>query len=273
MVKINQDERAMKAWEVLVQLAAARKTITYTDLASSVGAPHPRACRFFLDLVQDYCLINRLPPLTILVVNKGKSIPGDGFIAYDRSALDAGMTSVWEYDWTKGGNPFDFSESGETFKSLKKKLLSDPETAEAVSRTVRNRGMRQVLFRAVLMEAYEGKCAVTGLAFPDLLEACHIIPWIECTPAQQVDVRNGILMNRLHHRMFDSGYMTIDDNYDLHIYQPKSRDWGREQARHAIAKDLNESRISLPENKEHWPHPDFIARHNEIHEWEITDKA
>lgn len=271
MGQINQDERAMRAWDVLAQVSASKQTITYSDLASKVGAPHPRACRFFLDLIQAYCMTNMLPPLTILVVNKGKSVPGEGFIAHDRSALDSGMASVWAYDWTKDGNPFDFSASGETFKSLKKKLLEDPKNSEILSTKVRNRGMRQVLFRAVLLEAYEGKCALTGLAFPDLLEACHIVPWAECTPAQQIDVTNGVLLNRLHHRMFDTGYMTIDENYDVHIDQHKSRDWGRDQVRNAIAKDLNATRIALPARKEHWPDPGLLAKHSESWGWEFTD--
>lgn len=271
MGQINQEERAMLAWDVLARISKQRQTITYTDIAASVGAGGPRACRYFLDLIQNYCMHNQLPPLTILVVGKGSKEPGKGFIAHDVNELDAGMQSVWDFDWAKNGNPFDFTQSGETFKSLKKQLLDDPNNSESVSSKVKNRGMRQILFRAALMEAYGGKCALTGLAFPDLLEACHIVPWAECSPAQQVDVRNGILMNRLHHRMFDRGYMTIDDNYDVHIDQHKSREWGRDQVRHAIAKDLNGSRLSLPEDKNLWPNPEYITRHNDAWNWEITD--
>lgn len=271
MGQINQEERAMLAWDVLTRIAAQKKTITYSELASEVGAGGPKACRYFLDLIQRYCMANHFPPLTILVVNKGKQKPGAGFIAHDVNALGAGMQTVWNTDWSKDGNPFEFSQAGERIQTLKQKLLDDPSNAESVASLVKNRGMRQVLFREALMYAYNGKCAVTGLAFPDLLEACHIVPWTECTPAQQVDVRNGILMNSLHHRMFDRGYMTIDDNYDVHIDQHKSRDWGRDQVRYAIAEALNGSRLSLPEDKNLWPNPDYIARHNEAWDWEITD--
>jgi putative restriction endonuclease len=271
MESINQTERAMLAWDVLARLAAEKKTITYAELASEVGAGGPRACRYFLDLIQSYCMCNQLPPLTILVVNKGKKKPGTGFVAHDVNALDAGMQSVWSYDWTKDGNPFDFSKSGESFKSLKKQLLDDPNNAESVGAKVKNRGMRQVLFREALIEAYGGKCAITQLAFPDLLEACHIVPWAESTPAQQVDVRNGILMNRLHHRMFDCGYMAIDANYDVHVDKHKDRNWGNEQVRQAIAVDLNGSRIKLPANKEHRPDPGLLEKHAESWGWTFTE--
>lgn len=271
MGQINQYERAMRAWVVLAEVAAARGVITYGDLAAKLGVTNPKACRYFLDPIQSYCLINQIPPLTILVVTKGKKKPGVGFIAHDTEALNEGMAQVWGYDWKKGGNPFDFAESGETLESLTKKLIEDPNTAEVLSSLVRNRGMRQVVFRAALMKAYEGKCALTGLAFTELLEACHIVPWAECTPAQQIDVRNGILLNRLHHRMFDTGYMTIDENYDVHIDQHKSLGWGRDQVRNAIAKDLNGTRIALPARKEHWPDPGLLAKHSESWGWEFTD--
>lgn len=263
MGKVNQDERAMHAWDVLAEVAAKRSTITYTDLAARVGAPHPMVCSYFLGLIQTYCLENLLPPLTILAVSKTKKKPGKGFVAHDMDELESGFESVWNFNWMHDGNPFDFTEAGETFKSLKYSLLSEPESAESVAKIVKNRGMRQVLFRAAVLEAYGERCAITKIAHTDLLEACHIIPWSQCTPAQQVDVRNGILMNRLHHAMFDRGYLVIDEKYKVHIYEHKSRDWGRDQVRHAIAKDLDGTKLHLPEDASLKPSQECLAVHRE----------
>ena len=35
----------------------------------------------------------------------------------------------------------------------------------------------QRFFRAAVMSAYDGRCCVTGLSVPSLLEASHIVPW------------------------------------------------------------------------------------------------
>lgn len=270
MTKVNQEERAMLAWGVLTEIAKQRMTLTYSELAEKVGAGGPRACRHFLHLIQTYTMANQLPPMTILVVSKAKKKPGTGFIAHDMDAVDQGMQLVWDYDWSKDGNPFDFTSSGETFESLKKQLLDDPAGGSlSVSTKVKNRGMRQVLFRAAVLEAYGEKCAVTGIAYTELLEACHIVPWAECTPAEQVDPRNGILLNRLHHGMFDRGFMTIDENFHIYIDKEKSRSWGNDQVRHAIAKDVHSTTMTMPADKALWPDGRFIKAHNESFGWEI----
>lgn len=68
-MKINQEERAFKAWIILTSIALKRNFITYKELGDKIGIHH-RAVRYVLGLIQDYCMSNELPPLTILVVNK-----------------------------------------------------------------------------------------------------------------------------------------------------------------------------------------------------------
>ena len=47
-----------------------------------------------LGLIQNYCIEEKLPPLTILVVDKSGK-PGTGFIAYDVDKLAEGMALVY----------------------------------------------------------------------------------------------------------------------------------------------------------------------------------
>jgi putative restriction endonuclease len=74
---------------------------------------------------------------------------------------------------------------------------------------VKSRGVQQILFRDAVRKAYGWRCAFVGTEFPDALEACHIVPWAYSTPQQRMDVRNGLLLNPLHHRLFDKAYLTI----------------------------------------------------------------
>ena len=47
-----------------------------------------------------------------------------------------------------------------------------------VERVIRARRV-QSFFRAAVLTSYEGQCAISGLAIPDILVASHIIPWSE----------------------------------------------------------------------------------------------
>ena len=69
--KINQEQRAFHTWEILIRCAAKNEKITYGELAKKLGLHH-RAIRYALGPILEYCLLNELPPLTILIINKWK---------------------------------------------------------------------------------------------------------------------------------------------------------------------------------------------------------
>jgi hypothetical protein len=53
--RVNQYERAFRAWPLLTATAAKRSTITYADLSAQLHI-HPRPIRFVLGPIQDWCL-------------------------------------------------------------------------------------------------------------------------------------------------------------------------------------------------------------------------
>ncbi len=77
-----------------------------------------------------------------------------------------------------------------------------------VLRLVRARRV-QSFFRAAVMTSYEGRCAISGIAVPELLVASHIIPWADSVE-RRADPCNGLYLNALFDRAFDRGLMTID---------------------------------------------------------------
>ena len=85
-----------------------------------------------------------------------------------------------------------------------------PDGPTEVIRTVRSRRV-QAFFRSAVLTSYESRCALTGLAVPELLNASHIIPWSENT-ARRADPRNGLALNALHDRAFDRGLITFDES-------------------------------------------------------------
>lgn len=84
-----------------------------------------------------------------------------------------------------------------------------PRETEGV-RLVRVRRV-QSIFRAAVRTSYEDRCAITGLAEPQLLVASHIIPWSE-NVERRADPTNGILLNALLDRAFDRGLIAFDEN-------------------------------------------------------------
>lgn len=67
----------------------------------------------------------------------------------------------------------------------------------------------QEYFRQAVLNNYEGRCGVTGLAVRELLIASHILPWGKYE-TERLNVRNGIALSRLHDAAFDNGLITFD---------------------------------------------------------------
>lgn len=72
------------------------------------------------------------------------------------------------------------------------------------------------MFRAAVITAYGGRCAVSGLPEPLLLDAAHIVPDKEERLGQPV-IPNGIPLSKTHHAAFDSHLIGIDPDYRVHV--------------------------------------------------------
>jgi putative restriction endonuclease len=80
-----------------------------------------------------------------------------------------------------------------------------PDTTEAERLIVQRVG--QDLFRNALMDYWQGRCCVTGLAISALLRASHIKPWAKCdSDNERLDVFNGLLLAPHVDALFDGGF-------------------------------------------------------------------
>lgn len=99
----------------------------------------------------------------------------------------------------------------ELLHTFEKQVATLPKTTEAERLVIQRVG--QNLFREGLLDLWEGRCAVTGLAVPELLRASHIKPWADCaTDAERLDVYNGILLAPHLDAAFDRGFITLQDD-------------------------------------------------------------
>jgi putative restriction endonuclease len=99
----------------------------------------------------------------------------------------------------------------ELLHSFEEQAAALPRATEAERLVVQRVG--QDLFRRGLLELWEGRCAVTGLAVPELLRAGHIKPWADCeSDAERLDVWNGLLLAPHLDAAFDRGFITVADD-------------------------------------------------------------
>lgn len=265
-MSINQAERAYRAWPILIKRAAEGKTITYGELGELLGVHH-RAIRYVLGLIQDYCLSEKLPPLTILIVNKN-GIPGTGFIAYDVDKLEEGETLVRSYNWNAIPNPFSFAADGTTYEEIVTELAGNPSSAADFMHLVKTRGIAQSLFRDALLRAYQYRCAFTDISFQSVLEACHIVPWSICKPEERLDVRNGLLLNSIHHKFFDNGIVTLTEDFRIWYCDPTLTDGPYSEFDMLLSANLHGQPMKMPIASTMRPAQIYLKRSHELYEWQ-----
>lgn len=109
-------------------------------------------------------------------------------------------------------NPFisikvlDSELDGEKFEPL-------PTTGSA---TIATR-IGQEGFRKDLIEYWEGRCAVSGLGMIEILKASHIKPWSESSDEERLDKFNGLLLSPTLDALFDSGFISFEDDGSIKI--------------------------------------------------------
>jgi hypothetical protein len=116
-------------------------------------------------------------------------------------------------------------------------------------RQVRERQGQQD-FRRKLIEAYGGRCAVTGCDEQSVLEAAHI----EGYSGRNSTVSNGLLLRADIHTLFDAGLLWIDHQNRVRVaaevgYKPY--------------RQLDGNELRRPVNSEDWPDKEKLRAHRE----------
>ena len=89
-----------------------------------------------------------------------------------------------------------------------------PKDGKEKERLIKTR-VNQSLFRKIVLATYNNRCCITGIAQPELLIASHIVPWSQ-NESLRLNPMNGLCLNALHDRAFDSGLIAIrPDDYTI----------------------------------------------------------
>jgi putative restriction endonuclease len=129
-----------------------------------------------------------------------------------------------------------------------------PERRYAL-RSVKQR-LHQATFRAAVIAAYDGRCALSGLPEPLLLDAAHIVADKDDLLGQPV-VTNGIPLSKIHHAAFDAHLIGIDPDFRMHV---SDRLLGQNDGPMLEAlKQLNGRHIRLPGRTKDHPDKNRLA--------------
>lgn len=200
------------------------------------------------------CMEDKIPVGTLV---KRKPKPG---VAYQ--VLGLGLVTKWEDGFfTIEG----FSDTGEVHDAeqpdatrLRATNGTNTETFDArndqdlrekaLAQVARRRG--QAAFRAALLEAYGGKCCITGCALKGTLEAAHIAPYLG---EHSQHVQNGLLLRADIHTLFDLGLLVITDGYRVKLSPIALED--------DSYVNLESKQLELPYDQTHYPSLDALGRH------------
>lgn len=68
--------------------------------------------------------------------------------------------------------------------------------------------------REYILDIYEHKCALCDIDKDDLLICSHIVPW-KVDEQNRLNPQNAICLCAQHDKLFDKGYFSLDDNYNI----------------------------------------------------------
>ena len=122
------------------------------------------------------------------------------------------------------------------------------------SRIVRDR-----VFRKIVLDAYDCRCAITGLKLINghgraEVEAAHIKP-VEASGPDIIT--NGLALSGTAHWMFDRGLISLSDELDVLV----SRQVNDADSVWSLVNKTR--RAAVPGNPAHRPHPSYLAWHRD----------
>lgn len=89
----------------------------------------------------------------------------------------------------------------------------DKASVTEIERTTKQR-IGQLALRNIVLNNYANTCALCEIHQKDLLVCSHVVPWT-IDSENRLNPANTILLCCLHDSLFDRGYFSLDDKYQL----------------------------------------------------------
>lgn len=119
--------------------------------------------------------------------------------------------------------------------------------------------VNQSFFRSSILASYNNTCCITGIQQPEFLIAGHIKPW-SIDEKNRLNPQNGIAINALHDKAFESGLITITTDFKIKVSPLLLKQKKSKSIEEYFIKYDNQE-ILLPSR--FLPDLDFLSYHNE----------
>lgn len=120
--------------------------------------------------------------------------------------------------------------------------------------------VNQTFFRSSILASYNNTCCITGIQQPEFLIAGHIKPW-SVDEKNRLNPQNGIAINALHDKAFETGLLTITTDYKIKI-SPLLFKQKKSKSIEEYFLKLDNQDIILPSR--FLPDVEFLKYHNEV---------
>ena len=114
----------------------------------------------------------------------------------------------------------------------------------------------QGAFRVLVTDIYRRRCAVTQERTLPALEAAHIRPYGD---GGDHEARNGLLLRRDIHSLFDAGYVTVSPDLHFEVSRRIKEEYENGRVYYALHGQL----INVPKETAQRPDPAVLSWHNE----------
>lgn len=129
------------------------------------------------------------------------------------SKLDKAVWDQFHHDWAGlVVQANDIKNSLKPEVSIDQSLIPPQGPSERLA-IVKQR-LHQSFFRDAVLSSYNARCCVTGLPIVECLVAGHIIPW-SLDESRRADPTNGLCLSATFDRLFDNGFVTVDESLNL----------------------------------------------------------
>lgn len=193
-------------------------------------------------------------PIGVMVrqAGGGYRVLGLAFIEQYNAATDSFILHGPVNESTEENGFFEFSELGDVSEDERRLLEEwDREDERARALVAQVRRERQGAFREMVLDAYDGACAVTGVDVAETLQAAHIDPYRG--RSSQV-VANGLLLRSDIHLLYDAHLLTVTPGSREVLLSDRLRD--------SVYNRLVGRRIAIPADPRLQPSDRLLAMHH-----------
>ena len=115
--------------------------------------------------------------------------------------------------------------------------------------------VQQPLFRALVLQAYDSRCAICRLRYPSLLDAAQILA--DGHPRGTTEVVNGLALCKIHHAAFDANLLGVRPDLVVVVRPDVRSAKDGPMLRHGL-QEMDGTRLLVPASRAARPDPERL---------------